>query len=139
MRVDSPVVARRCFPCLVLLGVAVVPPRAARADEPPRAHASARTDDWSRTDTVVEAGCLALLVADWRQTLDRRYTETNVVLGSHPDATKVTLYFVGVTFLQVLTARLLPRPWRTFFQGITIGAETRSVYNNWQLGAKLLW
>jgi hypothetical protein len=101
--------------------------------------ANARADDWTTTDTVVEAGCIALFLVDWRQSLDRRYVESNPILGSHPSHAAVDGYFLSVTTVQVLVAWLLPSPWRSVFQGVTIGIEGRSVINNWRLGAHLGW
>jgi len=117
----------RGAPAIAIFAVALAFPSAARADE------------WTRTDTAIEVGCGALLIADWRQTLDRRYEESNAILGRSPGAAAVTDYFLAVMALQFASARLLPHPWRTLFQGITLGTEGRSVYNNWQLGARLLW
>jgi hypothetical protein len=100
---------------------------------------STRADDWTNTDTIVEFGCVALLLMDWGQTLDRRYQESNPILGSHPDSVAVDGYFVAAIGAQVLVARLLPSPWRSVFQGITLGIEGRSVFNNWRMGARLAW
>jgi len=97
--------------------------------------AEARADPWTTTDTIVESGCVALFLIDWQQTLDRRYQESNPILGAHPSRAAVDGYFFGVIGVQVVAARLLPSPWRGVFQGITIGVEGRSVYNNWRLGA----
>ncbi len=99
----------------------------------------AHADTWTPTDTVVEAGCIALLLIDWGQTLDRRYHESNPILGSRPSHATVVAYFLGVISAQVVVARLLPSPWRSVFQGIMIGIEGRSVVNNWRIGAELRW
>jgi hypothetical protein len=99
----------------------------------------ARADDWTTTDTTVEFGCIALFVIDWGQTLDRRYQETNPILGSRPSHAAVDGYFLGIIGAQVLVARLLPSPWRGVFQGIILGIEGRSVFNNWRMGARLSW
>jgi len=99
----------------------------------------ARADDWTATDTIVESGCIALFLIDWGQTLDRRYEESNPILGNHPSHAAVDGYFVAVIGIQVAAARLLPAPWRSVFQGLTLGIEGRSVVNNWRLGAHLSW
>ena len=99
----------------------------------------AQADEWTTTDTVVESGCIALFWVDWRQTLDRRYQESNPILGSRPSRAAVDIYFLAVISTQVVAARLLPSPWRHVFQGITIGIEGRSVFNNWRLGVHLDW
>ena len=101
--------------------------------------AKTHADTWTTTDTVVETGCIALFLVDWQQTLDRRYQESNPLLGNHPSTAAVDGYFLAVTSAQVVAARLLPSPWRSVFQGITIGIEGRSVVNNWRLGAQLRW
>jgi hypothetical protein len=101
--------------------------------------ANAHADPWTTTDTVVEAGCIALFLIDWNQTLDRRYQESNPLLGNNPSAAAVDSYFLAVIGVQVAAARLLPAPWRGVFQGITIGIEGRSVVSNWRLGARLGW
>jgi hypothetical protein len=101
--------------------------------------AKAHADPWTTTDTVVETGCIALFLIDWNQTLDRRYQESNPLLGNHPSAAAVDGYFVAAMSVQFVAARLLPSPWRSVFQGISIGIEGRSVVNNWRLGAQLRW
>jgi hypothetical protein len=103
------------------------------------APADARADDWTTTDTIVESGCIALFLIDWGQTLDRRFQESNPILGSRPSHAAVDGYFLAVIGAQVVVARLLPSPWRSVFQGITLGIEGRSVVNNWRLGARLSW
>jgi hypothetical protein len=103
------------------------------------ASTQARADEWTTTDTLVESGCIALFLIDWGQTLDRRYQETNPLLGNHPSHAAVDGYFLAVMSVQVLVARLLPSPWRSVFQGATIGIEGRSVVNNWRLGAHVSW
>ncbi len=99
----------------------------------------ARADEWTTTDTIVEAGCIALFVIDWGQSLDRRYQESNPILGSHPSHMAVDGYFLTVIGTQLFLARLLPSPWRSVFQGVVLGVEGRSVVNNWRLGARLSW
>ena len=101
--------------------------------------AEAHADTWTTADTVVETGCIALFLLDWEQTLDRRFQESNPLLGNHPSTAAVDGYFLAVISAQVVAARLLPSPWRSVFQGITIGIEGRSVVNNWRLGAQLRW
>jgi hypothetical protein len=103
------------------------------------ASTEARADEWTTADTVVESGCIALFVIDWGQTLDRRYQESNLLLGNHPSHAAVDGYFLAVIGIQFLVARLLPSPWRSVFQGATLGIEGRSVVNNWRLGARLSW
>ena len=100
---------------------------------------AARADKWTKTDTAVEAACAGLLIADWGQTLDRRYEESNPILGKRPTEAAVTGYFLGVITLHLAIARVLPRPWRTLFQGTTIGVEGHSIYANWRLGAHFSW
>jgi hypothetical protein len=101
--------------------------------------ASARADEWTIKDTVIETACVTLFVVDWRQSLDRRYVESNAILGPRPSYAAVSSYFLGITLVHLLTARLLPHPWRNVFQGIAIGIEGRSVFNNWLVGARLGW
>jgi hypothetical protein len=101
--------------------------------------AEAHADTWTTADTAIESGCIALFLIDWAQTLDRRYQESNPILGNHPSTAAVHGYFLAVISAQVVVARLLPSPWRSVFQGITIGIEGRSVVNNWRLGAQLRW
>lgn len=96
---------------------------------------------WTRSDTLTEAGYLTLHCADWAQTLQiadsgGRWTEQNVFLGRHPSRGKVNAYFAGTALAHVLIARCLPPDARHWFQGVTIGIEAGCVGNNYRIGIR---
>ena len=96
--------------------------------------APAQADEWTRTDTAVEAVVLTALAVDYIQTkrilADGR--EGNMLLANEhisPDA-----YFLTLSAAHVLAMRILPSKWRHIAQGVTIGAQSRSIARNWQAG-----
>lgn len=107
----------------------------------------ARADDWTRTDTVLQAAALTTLAVDYLQTrqLVRDRIETNPLIGAcggmvHPDGcgrVSPELYFAAVAALHIAAARLLPAPWRHVLQGVTIGVEAHAITRNYEAGYTL--
>ena len=93
--------------------------------------------DWTTADTVLEAAVLATFAIDYTQTKrivsDGR--ESNMLLSGGHISTDA--YFLTVAASHVLVTRILPSRWRHVLQGVTIGAQTRSIARNWQAGYTL--
>ena len=116
---------------------------------------------WTKTDTALQSVTVALMVVDWGQTLDiadskvtncypswdntasvkstNYYTasEVNPILGEHPSRGSVNLYFASVIVGHTAVARLLPKPYRTFWQAIWIGGEITAVGHNHTAGFRV--
>lgn len=100
---------------------------------------SAQADEWREADIWREAGFMALLATDLKQTHEiaanpHTYFERNPILGEHPDSAQVNTYFSSVVVAHYGVARILPHEWREIFQYVTIGVESRSVFRNFSLG-----
>jgi hypothetical protein len=103
--------------------------------------APARSSDWNRTDTAVEAAVLASVACDWMQTVNftQRHTfyESNPVLGATPSAARVHAYFAAVAAAHAAAAYVLPRPWRSVWQVAWFGIETGYVVHNVRAGVAI--
>jgi len=103
---------------------------------------SAKSDDWSSSDTYREAAYLTLHAADWLQTrqiargVGDRY-ETNVILGDHPSIEKVDTYFALTALAHVGIAYMMPSDLRSYFQYFTIIVESDYVTHNLNAGIKI--
>jgi hypothetical protein len=97
--------------------------------------APARADEWTRTDTVLELGLVALSVTDFGQTswfLSNRphAYETNPLLGRHPSRARVATFGALGLASHLAVARLLPQPYRRLWQLAGIGVEVDAVTSN---------
>jgi hypothetical protein len=103
------------------------------------AHAS---DEWSISDTDRELVFFGLTAVDYFQTIeftqhrDKYPTiqEANIFMGKHPSRSKVNLYFPLYALWHVGVAKILPKPYREFFQIFYIGVEATLVGNNYSMG-----
>lgn len=101
-------------------------------------------DEWTKTDTALEAAALSLLAADYLQTrqIVRLGREGNPIMGmcggvlTEQGCGRVSpdLYFGAIAIAHVVAARALPSRWRNVAQGITIGVVARSVHHNYSAG-----
>ena len=103
--------------------------------------ASCAHDSWTRTDTVLLAGGLALKGIDYAQTKEiardpNYYENTNGFLGPDPDQNDVDLWFAGSAALQAVVAWFLPEKWRKAWLGAWIGVSGRNVIHNHQIGVR---
>lgn len=91
---------------------------------------------WTTFDTVMQGAVVASLVADWNQTLriGAECREINPILGQCPTHRSVNVYFASTIVVHTIAAVALPKPWRTVFQGATIGFEAATVRRNIRLG-----
>lgn len=96
-------------------------------------------DDWSKQDVALQAVFTSLHIIDWGNTLyiadnPRYYSETNMILGKHPNRGNVNLYFAGTLAGSVLVTHILPKKYRPYFQTIIISIETAAMANNHAVG-----
>jgi hypothetical protein len=101
------------------------------------AAAGARADDeWTATDTALEAGFAVALAGDWLQSRSVAGIafETNPILGRRPSRATIDTYFAGVLALHLVVSAALPRPYRTVWQSVWFTVESAVVYRNAQAG-----
>jgi hypothetical protein len=82
---------------------------------------------WTTFDYSLQTGFLVLTVADWTTTAKAihqnrpGWSEANQILGPHPSQGKLAAYNLGVMAGHTAIAMILPKPWRTVWQGVWIG------------------
>ncbi len=96
---------------------------------------------WSGQDYALEATWVTLHLLDWGTTLDiaarpNEYREgiNSFILGKHPSRDKVNLIMGLAIPLHIGIVHILPKSWRPWFQGITIGTTGACVGNNFAIG-----
>jgi hypothetical protein len=98
---------------------------------------------WTRTDYALEGSYLMLHFIDWRQTRtiakDDDYHERNPILGRDPSVREVDVYFAVTTVLHPIVSHFLPKPYRTWWQGITVTVAGTCVIHNWHVGIRMDW
>jgi len=99
-------------------------------------------DPWSKQDKILEGVYLILHAVDMGQTLDiashpDKYYEYNPVLGKHPTKSAVYAYFIGTTMVHIGVTHWLPKRYRPWFQGITIGLSGGCVLHNFNIGLRV--
>jgi hypothetical protein len=99
-------------------------------------------DKWTTQDYTLEASFMVFHFIDWRQTRyiaknPGDYNELNPILGSHPETWEVDAWFVGTALIHPIVTHLLPKKYRTIWQGITIGASAATVGWNFQMGIRM--
>jgi len=115
----------------------------------------AGADSWTAADTALQLTAATVTLGDWSQTITIARepllivetgpgtigpgyprTETNPILGAHPSAERVDVYFASVIALHAGIAYLLPHPWRTIWQIALIGLEGECVLHNHAVGVQ---
>jgi hypothetical protein len=96
------------------------------------------TGGWTARDAALETTGLTLLAADYAQTQQITRDphgpgEANKIIG----VVGAEAYFVGFTVAHMAVSRALPKPWRTVWQSVVIGAEIEAVSINAQWGYPL--
>ena|SRR3990167_11441589 len=95
---------------------------------------------WSNADSIREITYISLHVTDWMQTrqgISGGMKELNPILGEHPSMGKIDT-IVGLSLMgHILISGLLPKPYRTIFQYITIGIESGAVIHNYNAGVRI--
>ena len=93
-------------------------------------------------DLGLELAFQVALYADYRQTKQiaenpDRYHETNPILGEHPSTSRVRNYMLLGGAAHWAISELLPKgPYRTIWQGVTLGVELSVVQSNVRIGLK---
>jgi len=90
---------------------------------------------WTATDTTLQAMGAGFHLLDLGTTLWGLRNmpnghETNIILGPHPSTEKVYAYTLITAGLHATIAWLLPKPYRTIWQGLYVGVEAYSVAGN---------
>ena len=82
---------------------------------------------WNAVDYGLQGGFLALTLADWATThraINQNrpgWNEANPILGRYPSTGKLAAYNLGVMAGHTAISMILPKPWRTLWQGVWIG------------------
>jgi len=98
-------------------------------------------DEWGWQDTSLELAHTALGLVDWYQTRriaasDGRWHEHNPLLGPHPTVAQVDAYSLACFILHPIVSAALPRPYRTWWQVLSIGLEVGCVSVNYHIGIR---
>lgn len=104
-------------------------------------------DDWTKTNTKMELGYVAIATVDMFQTMDIKNHDdiheanpiVRSVLGDNPERGQTAAYFAGAMAGHFLISRALPKGWREVFQTGTVIVQTGVVANNWALGLRVGW
>jgi hypothetical protein len=89
--------------------------------------------DWDNFDWGMQIAGQTLIVVDTLQTTSftrRGVREMNPLLGHHPNSARIRSAFVIGSAGWWLGSYVLPKPWRTVFQSIVVGAESYVVFSN---------
>ena len=94
---------------------------------------------WTWGDTVLQTIYTTFHVMDWSQTLHiarnpQKFTEANPILGKHPSEGRVNSYFALTLLGHTGISYLLPKPYRTIWQGTWIYVEYDVVQQNREAG-----
>src|ERR1035437_2927969 len=97
--------------------------------------------EWSRSDMALEAGYIAVTVADLSTTLDIKnhagFYEKNPVLGMHPTDKTILVSMALTIAAQLSIAEMLPKEFRTRWIASTLGIEIFCVADNLNQGLKM--
>ena len=96
---------------------------------------------WTKTDTAIQATWTAMHVIDWSQTRKiakepRFYSEPNPILGEHPSVGRVDSYMAISAVANLGVAYALPKPYRRYFQVLSIGMTGKGVFLNFDIGLR---
>ena len=95
---------------------------------------------WTKQDTALEAAFVGTVALDWHQTISitANCQESNPMIGRCGDVMPPNVYFPIAIAVHATIAALLPRTWRTAFQGFSAGLEVSTIYNNQEDGYQAL-
>jgi hypothetical protein len=90
---------------------------------------------WNQETTARELCFLFSLSTDWKQTLEisknpDKYSETNPILGDHPDESKVHTYFATCALIHAFVAYMLPPEYSKIWQVTWIGIQSSVTDSN---------
>lgn len=102
-------------------------------------------DEWTKYNTRLEMGYVALALADAMQTNDIQnhddIEEANPVaralIGNNPSTAGTAAYFGGAIVGHYVISRVLPKGWREAWQTGTVIVQGGVVANNWAIGLKV--
>ena len=95
---------------------------------------------WSKTDIFLQLSFAGLAFVDAMQTvyfIEHGGHEANPVLGGHPSKQEIALGIGGLILGHVLVSAILPKPWRSVWQGAGIGVEIMATAHNAGRGIQL--
>ena len=109
---------------------------------PPSNSEQASEQEWSTTDTVVEAATYGVMYADYKQTVEiakndtpgRDYSERNPLLPRHPSIGRVNSIFILAALSHPVISYALPQPFRAVWQYTYISLEGYCIYINHRIG-----
>ena len=118
---------------MIIILLLVMPPASANA-----------FDVWDKQDKILFALSTASMAVDWRQTKviaenPTQFQETNPLLGKHPSASDVDVYFAAAFVGTTVIAHILPSKYRKVW---LLGLMTVSVVciaNNIRIGVGVQW
>jgi transcriptional regulator with XRE-family HTH domain len=94
---------------------------------------------WTKVDTALELTYQTLRYIDWKQTLyigqhPKEYGEANQVLDGNMTHSNINRYMGFLAVTHVAVSYVLPKPYRSIWQAITIIEVGNAVQNNRKLG-----
>jgi hypothetical protein len=95
---------------------------------------------WSKTDIFLQLSFAGLAFVDAMQTvyfIEHGGHEANPFLGGHPSKQEIALGIGGLILGHVLVSAVLPKPWRSVWQGAGIGVEIMATAHNDSRGIQL--
>lgn len=108
--------------------------------------AAAADNKWfstpERKDIALEVMWQGVHVLDWGQTLEiarhpQDFYECNPLIGRHPSVGRVNTFMLASTVVHPLVSYALPKPYRTWWQMVTISVTTGLVANNYNIGLRV--
>jgi hypothetical protein len=104
----------------------------------------AHADAWTTQDTVFQLAYTGLNIFDLLNTSTTARdghtygnSEINLILGEHPSHLEINAYFAVSSLAQYGIARVLPHPWRTYWQMLSIGVKSGMVGYNLYGGVQM--
>lgn len=97
---------------------------------------------WDKTDTILEVTWQGLHQIDWAQTRyiaknpDKLY-ERNPIMGRHPSIGKVNTYMGISAIVHPIVSYILPKPYKRYWQYISIGVSGGCVLHNTNVGIRM--
>jgi hypothetical protein len=101
-------------------------------------------DEWTRADTHREIAYHVVAWMDAATTADIKNHDdieekapiTRQVIGKNPSNGEVVAWFAATSVVHYGISRALPKPYRKYWQYVTIGVESAMVVNNVSLGLR---
>ena len=99
-------------------------------------------DEWTKSNTKLEATYFMLHIIDWRQTRyiaknPDNFYEINPILGEHPSVEEVDRFAALSMLGHVTISYLLPKKWRKYWQVGTTVIKLSLIINSEIVGIKI--